>query len=141
MLIHEMGQTWMLIIILTFFIIAATTMFSTFGYTILMLLIWKKTFFSTIFLIINVHPWNEMNLDTHNNFHSFCYGNYNNFLLIGIHDIDALDLQEKVLSTIFLIIKVQLWNETNTDAYNNLRSFCYWHYNHVLTLGDTILML
>ena len=36
------------------------------------------------------------NLDTHNNLHSFCYGHYNHVLLIGIHDIDALDLQEKL---------------------------------------------
>ena len=36
------------------------------------------------------------NLDTHNNLHSFYYGHYNPVLLIGMRDIGALDLQEKL---------------------------------------------
>ena len=36
------------------------------------------------------------------------------------------------ISTIFLRIKVHPWNETNLDTYDNLNSFSYWHYNHVL---------
>ena len=34
-------------------------------------------------------------MDTHNILHSFCYLHYNQVFHIGIHDIDALDLQEK----------------------------------------------
>ena len=57
----------------------------------------RKASLSTIFLIIKIHQSNETNLDTHNNLYSFCYGHYNHLLLIRIHDIDALDLQEKLL--------------------------------------------
>ena len=35
------------------------------------------------------------NLDACNNLDSFCYGHYNQVVLIGIHDIDSLDLEEK----------------------------------------------
>ena len=63
----------------------------------------RKAFFSTIFLIINVHPWMESNLDTHSSLHFFCYGHHNHVLFIGIHDIDALDLQEKLLLPLFSI--------------------------------------
>ena len=71
---------------------------SSLGYVIFMLWICKKSFFfSTIFLKINVHPWNEINLDIRNNLHCFCYVHHNHVLLIEIHDIDALDLQVKLL--------------------------------------------
>ena len=33
----------------------------------------RKTFCSTIFLIVEVHLWYVSNLDTHNNIYSFCY--------------------------------------------------------------------
>ena len=93
----------------------------------------RKAFHSTIFPIINVHLWNETNLDTHYYLHSFRYGHCDHVLQIGEHDIDALDLQEKILhSTIYPIINVHLWNERNLDTYYNLYSFRYGCYNHVL---------
>ena len=55
----------------------------------------RKAHVPTIFLIIKVHLWNERNLDARNKLNSFCYGHYNHVLVIGLHDIDALDLQEK----------------------------------------------
>ena len=61
-----------------------------------MLQIYRKAFLFTIVLIIKVYSWNEINMDTHNNLHSFCYWNYNHVLLIGVHDIDTMDLQEKL---------------------------------------------
>ena len=33
----------------------------------------KKAFLSAMFLIIKVYSWNESNLDSHSNLHSFCY--------------------------------------------------------------------
>ena len=94
--IHEIRQTWMLIIISVLFVIGATIMFSSLGYTMLMLWICKKNFSFSIFLIIKAHPWNETNIDTRNNLHSICHGHYNHVLFIRIHDLDALDLQEKL---------------------------------------------
>ena len=91
-----MKQTGILIIFSSVFVIGTTIMFSILGYTILMLSILRKAFLFPNFLIINVHPSNETNLDTSNNLQSFCYGHYNHVHLIGIHDTDALDLQEKV---------------------------------------------
>ena len=106
MLIHEMGQTWILAIITTFFFAMGTTiMFSSLVYRILMLWIWKKILFSTIFLIMKVYPWNEVNLETCNNPHSFCYRHYNNVRLIRMHNINALDLQKKLF---FLLFSLQL---------------------------------
>ena len=78
------------------FVIGTTIMFSTLGYTILMLYLCMKSFHSIIFPIINVHPRNGTNLDTRYNTHSFHYGHYNHVLYIRIHDIDAFDLQEKL---------------------------------------------
>ena len=116
--------------------VIGTTILFSLGYIILSLSIWKKNFFSTIFLIIKIHPWNELNLDTRNNIHSFCYGHYNRVYVIGIHDIEAFGFARKAfLSNIFLITKVHPWNERNKSAHNNLHSSCYWHYNHVLHFG------
>ena len=51
-------------------------------------------------------------------------GQYNLVLHIGIHDIDALDLQEKsFFSIIFLEIKVCPSNELNLESRINLRFF------------------
>ena len=66
-------------------------------------LVWKKSFFSTIFHIIKVQPWNKTNLDSRNSLHSFCYGQYNNLLLIAIHDLDALELQEMLFFSPFTL--------------------------------------
>ena len=52
----------------------------------------RKAFLSTIFFVINVHLWNETSLDTHNNHHSFCYWHCDHVLHIAIHNLDALDL-------------------------------------------------
>ena len=56
----------------------------------------RKVFLYTIFLIIKVHLQNKINLKTHNNLNSFCYWHKNHVLHTSIHDIDALDLQEKL---------------------------------------------
>ena len=77
-------------------LMGATIMFSTLGYTILMLWISKKSFRFHHFLIIKVYLWNKTNMDTHNILHSFFYLHYNHVLHIGIHDIKALNLQEKL---------------------------------------------
>ena len=75
----------------------------------------KKAFLFTIFLIINVQPWNGRNLDTYYNLHSFCYWHYNHVLHIGIHDMDALDLQEVLffpplsLKLVFICGMRQTW--------------------------------
>ena len=66
------------------FIVGTTIMFSRLGYMTFMLWIYN-----------HVHLRNETNLDTRYNLYSFYYGHYNNVLHIGIHDIGALDLQEK----------------------------------------------
>ena len=55
----------------------------------------RKAFLSTIFFIIKFME-NETNLDTSKNLHSFCCGHYNHVLYIGIHDIDSLDMPEKL---------------------------------------------
>ena len=55
------------------------------------------------------------NQDTRNNLHSFCYGHYNHVRLFRMHDIDALDLQEKLffqsfsLSLMFIHKMRQTW--------------------------------
>ena len=94
----------------------------------------RKVFLSTISLIINVHP--ESNLDNRKNPYSFCYGHYNHVLRIEIHVVDDIGFVGKAfLSTIILIINVHPRNESNMDIHNNLHSFCYGHYNHVLHIG------
>ena len=96
----------------------------------------RKAFLSTVFLIINVYSWNETNLNTRNNLYFFCYGHNNHVFLIGIHDIDTFGFAGKALvSTIFLIINVHPWNETNLDTHYNRHSFFYRHYSHVLHIG------
>ena len=100
--------------------------FSTLRYMILVLWICKKRFFFHHFLILNAHLWNESKLDTRNNLYSFCFGHYNQVLLIRIHDIDGLVWQEKVYFPPF----PYNWNLSikyvNFDSRNNLHSFCYW---------------
>ena len=117
----------MLIITSIIFVMDIAIMFSLLGYTILILRICKKRFLSIIFCIIKVYSWSKTNVDTCNNLYSFCYGHYNHILLIGIHDIDALDLQKKLFfSIILLTIKAYPWIEANMDTCNNLYSFSYW---------------
>ena len=43
----------------------------------------RKAFHSTVFLVINVYPWNERNLDTHYNLHSIRYGTTIMFSSLG----------------------------------------------------------
>ena len=117
-----------------------TIMFSSLGYMILMLWICKKSLFSTIFLIIKVHLWNETNIDTHNNLHSFFYGHYNYVLFIGIHDIDALDLQEKLFFYHFPYNQSSSVKWDKLDARNNLYFFIMGTKILFSTLGYTILM-
>ena len=99
-----MSQTWILIIISIPFIMGTPIMFPTLRYTSLMSWICKKSFLSTILLVINVHLWNETNLDVRSNQCSFRFGHYNHILRIGIHDIDSLDLQEKLFIPPFSLL-------------------------------------
>ena len=123
-----MRQTWILSIISILGVIGTIIMFSTLGYTILMLWIWKKVFPSTIFHIINGHPRIKTNFDTCNNLHYFCFGHY-------IHVLHMVWREKLFSSIIFLIIKVHLLNETKLYAHYNLHSCCYRHYNHVPHIG------
>ena len=135
MFTRELGQTSILEIISIPFVISATIMFSILGYTILMLWICKKSIISIVFLVITVHPWNESNLDTRNNLHSFCYGHYNHVLCISTRYWYFGFARKAFLSTIFVIINVHSLNESNLDICNNLYCFCYGHYSHVLPSG------
>ena len=83
MFAHEIRQTWILIIISFLFVIGTTIIFSSLGYTILMLWICGKTFLSIIFLIIKFHPRNEANLETLNNLHFFVMGTIIMFSTLG----------------------------------------------------------
>ena len=112
--IHEMRQTWIPITISILLVIGIAIMFSIMGCTILMLWIWRKSFLSTIFPIIKVLPWNETNLDTHNNLQSFSYWHDNHVLLIGIYDTDALDLQEKLFFHHFP------WSQSSSTTWDKL---------------------
>ena len=75
-------------------------------------------------------------MDTHNNLHSFCHGHYNHVLHIGIHDMDALDLQEKLFfPPISLLLKFicelrQTWILVIISILFSIR-----HYNHVHLFG------
>ena len=84
------------LIISILFVMGIAILFSTLGYTILMVWFARKAFLSLTFLINIVCPWNGTNLDTHNSLHSFCYWHYNHVLHIRMHNTDALDLQEKL---------------------------------------------
>ena len=42
--------------------------------------------------------------------------------------------KDAFLSIIFLVINIHLGNGTNFDARNNLYSYSYGHYNHVLPI-------
>ena len=102
----------------------------------------RKAFLSTILLVINVVPWNESNLDTHNNLHFFllwalqsCSPYWDTwYWCFGV-------ARKAFLFTVFLIINVHPRNKSNLDAHNNLHCFCYGHYNHVPLLGYKILRL
>ena len=66
----------------------------------------------------------------------FKIGHYNDVLLIGIHNIDALVFARKAfLFTILLRLNVYLSNKTDVDSYNNLCSFKIKYYNHVHLIG------
>ena len=126
-----MGQTWVLIVISIPLVIGATIMFSSldctrcFGFA-------REAFHSTIFLIIKAHPSNDANLNTHNNLHSFFMGTTIRFSTVGYTILMIWICKKSFFSTIFFRIKVYPSNETNLGTYNNLYSFCYWHYKHVL---------
>ena len=91
------------IIIYNLFVVGTTIMFSILGYMIFIFGFARDAFLSTIFLIINVHLGNGTNFDACNNLYSFGYGRYNHVLSIGIKDIDALDLQEKIFFPSFFV--------------------------------------
>ena len=90
-------------------------MFSSLGYTIFRLWICKKRFYLHHF---PYYPSSSMKCDKFcscNNLFSFCYWHYNHVLHIGIHDLDSLDLQEKLffppfsLKLMFICEKRQTW--------------------------------
>ena len=127
-----------------------TIMFAILGYMILMIWLARTGFLPTIFLIIKVQ---QVLFPLFSLLSKFIYeirqtwilviisilsiiGHNNHVYLIGIHDTEALDLQEKAfLSTIFIITKVHPWNDLNLDAHNKIHSFGYWRNNHVLLIG------
>ena len=135
MFIRPMTQTWTLVITSILFVKGTTIVFSILGYMIIMLWICKKSFFFAIFIIINVHPWKETNLDSHNNLYFFLMGTQSCSSHWDTRYWCFRFTRITFFSTIFLIMKVHLWNETNLDAHNNLHSLCYWHYNHALLIG------
>ena len=94
-----------------------------------------KAFFSTISCIIKVHPWNELDLDSHNNLHSFCDWGLKSCSPHWDTRYWCFGFARKAfIFTIFRIIKVHPWNESNLDTSNNLYSFYYRHYNSVLLI-------
>ena len=71
--IHQVRQTWILIIISTLMVIVhALNIFLSKGCTVLMLWIARNALISIILLRINVHPSNGINLDSLENLQSFC---------------------------------------------------------------------
>ena len=136
MFIREKRQSWILIIIPILFVIGHCNCIHLIRICDWCFCFVGKAFLITIFFLINVHPWNETNLDTRSNLCSFCYVHHNHVLLIRIHDIEVLDLLGKAfLCTISYRINVHPRNETNLDTHDNLHSFCYVHYNQVPLIG------
>ena len=100
-----------------------------------------NAFLSFIFLIIKVYSWNETNMDTHNNLYSFCYWALQSCSPHWDTRYWAFRFARKAFfSTIFLIINVHPWNETNLDARNNLHSFFIGTAIMFSSLGYIILM-
>ena len=80
--------------------------------------------------------WAPQSCSPHDKLHSFCYGHYIKVLLIGIHDIDALDLQQKLFfSTICLIIKFIYEMRQTWILIIILILFINGQYSHVLFIG------
>ena len=59
-------------------------------------LVSQEKLLSTTFPRTKVCPMKELDMDTSNNLHYFFDWPYEHVPSIGIHDIEALDLQEKV---------------------------------------------
>ena len=105
----SMRQTWILIIISILLILGTTIMFSLFGYTILMLWLSKKSYSFHRFHYNQSSLWNETNLDTYYNLHSFCYWALQSCSPYWDTGYWCFDLARKsFLSIIVLIIKVRL---------------------------------
>ena len=110
MFIHEMRQTWRLVIISIFFC------YWHHNHVLLIVVhvideldLQKKNFSFHHFPYSKSSSVGGINLDTHNNLHSFRYGHYNNVLLVGIHNIGASNLQEKLFFPPFsLLLKLIL---------------------------------
>ena len=62
-------------------------------------------------------------MDSRNNLYDFQVWAPKTCSPYQVHDIDALAWQVKLLSPIFLGVKVRLLNKMNMDSYNNLQSF------------------
>ena len=75
-------------------------------------------------------------MDTRNNLHSFCYRLYNHVLIIGIHDIDALDLQEKLFLPPFSLQSMFIREMRQTLILIIISiPLEIWHYKRVLLIG------
>ena len=111
MVIHEIRQTWMPVIIFIFlswawqsFSTHWDTRYCCFGLA-------KKAFLSLNFHIINIHSWNEINLDTRSNLHFIIMGTIIMFSSLG-YTILMLWMCKKSFSCIIvLIINVHSRNE------------------------------
>ena len=102
-------------------------MISSLGYMVLMLYFGKKGLFSPFSLESKYICWMKQTMNLVTISILFVIGQCNHVLLIEIHDICALILQEKIFfSTLSHVIKVYPSNETNLDSGKNLNSFCDW---------------
>ena len=120
----QMGQTWLLIIILFSFIIRHHKHLPFIGYTIFKLWFCKNRFLFDKFSLSQIYLWNKTPCILQS--FPFIIGHHKHILVIWVHNIRALVLQEKLVSIIFLWIKVRPSNETNMDSCSNLLSFYYW---------------
>ena len=114
----------------------------TLGYMILLLWICKKSFFFHCFPSNQSSSVNESNPDSYNNLYSFLwlgttimFSTLEYMILIGF-------VRNAFLSTIFFIVKVHPWNESNFDSHSNLHFFFVCGTTIMFsTLGYMILML
>ena len=126
-----MRQTWILIIISILLLFSTSVTFSLLVYMIFMLWFGKKSFLSTIFLTIKVHPSNKTNLDSHNNSIFLWFSMAIMFSALGYTILMFWFGKKSFPSTIFLTIKVYPSNEITLDFHNNLYSFYDWALHHL----------
>ena len=124
MFILKMSQTWILIIVYILFVMGTTIMFTTLGYTILMLSFGRKSFYFHISLLMKLICDMRQTQILIIISILIVMGTIIMFPSLG-YIILMLWLGKKgFLSTIFLIIKFSPSNESNMHSHNNLHSFC-----------------